>query len=291
VNVVKRYSSAVLILISFLVVCTPAEAQQPAKRMALIGYLGNEKSTATEEAFLRGLRAHKWIEGQNVVIERRYWENRAERLAALADELVRLKVEIIVTSTGTAALAVKKATSTIPIVMTASGDAVTQGLVTSLSRPGGNVTGLTNISPEVAGKRFELLKEAFPKILRVAVLRCGPGKPTGDAEWSDTERAARLLKVQLQSLVVNGPDEIDAALRAATHERADALFVFDCSLIPAKKTVELAAKIGLPAIYSITRFADAGGLMVYAPSTTDLAYRAATYGDKILKGASQPIHP
>jgi ABC-type uncharacterized transport system substrate-binding protein len=262
-----------------LALCSFAEAQQ-AKRTVLIGYLGNEKSTPSEESFLQGLRAHGWIEGQNIVIERRYWESGAKRLGAPADELVRLKVDIIVTSTGTAALAVKKATSTIPIVMTASGDAVTQGLMTSLSRPGGNVTGLTNISPEVAGKRLELLKEAFPKTLRVAVLRCAQGTPISDAEWSDTEHAARLLKVQLQSLVVNGPQEIDRALRAATHERADALFAFDCPRIPTKT----AAKIRLPAIYSTTRFADADGLMVYAPSTTDSAYRAATYVDKILKG-------
>ena len=153
--------SSILVAAILLAVAVIAEAQQPTKRTALIGYLGNEKSAASEEAFLQGLRAHEWIEGRNVVIERRYWENRAERLAALADELVRLKVEIIVASTGTAALAIKKATSTIPIVMTASGDAVLEGLVTSLSRPGGNVTGLTNISPEVAGKRLELLKEAF----------------------------------------------------------------------------------------------------------------------------------
>ena len=263
-----------------LALCSFAEAQQ-AKRTVLIGYLGNEKSTPSEESFLQGLRAHGWIEGQNVVIERRYWENGAKPLAALADELIRLKVDIFVASTGTAALAVKKATSTIPIVMTASGDAVNQGLVASLARPGGNVTGLTNISFEVAGKRLELLKEAFPKISRVAILRCRPGTPIDDVQWSNTERAARLLKVQLQSLVVNGPEEIDEALRAATRERADALFVFDCTRIPTKT----AAKIRLPAIYSTTRFADAGGLMVYAPSATDLAYRAATYVDKILKGA------
>jgi ABC-type uncharacterized transport system substrate-binding protein len=279
----KVAARSIVIAAILLAVAVVVDAQQP-KRTALIGYLGNEKSTAGEEAFLQGLRAHKWIEGQNVVIERRYWENGTGRLAALADELIRLKVDIIVTSTGAAALAVKKRTSTIPIVMTASSDAVIQGLVASLARPGGNVTGLTNISPEVAGKRLELLKEAFPRISRVAVLRCAPGLSIGESEWNDTERAARLLKVQLQSLVVNGPEDIDGALRAATRERADALFVFDCTRIPTK-TVELAAKIRLPAIYSTTRFADAGGLMVYAPSTTDSAHRAATYVDKILKGA------
>ena len=272
-----------LVATFFLATVSLAEAQQ-AKKVARIGYLGNEKSTASEEAFLQGLREREWIEGQNIVVERRYWENRAERLAALADELVRLKVDIIVTSTGTAALAAKKATSTIAIVMTGSGDGVTQGLVASLARPGGNVTGLTNISPDVAGKRLELLKEAFPRVSRVAVLRCPPGTPVSDSEWSDSEAAARVLKVHLQSLVISGPEKIDGALRAATRERVDALFVFDCSRIPTK-TVELATKTGLPAIYSTTRFANAGGLMVYGPSTTDSARRAATYVDKILKGA------
>jgi putative ABC transport system substrate-binding protein len=130
-----------LVALILLALSSPAEAQQTGK-IHRIGYLGNEKSTASEEAFLQGLRERKWIEGQNIVIERRYWENRVERLAALADELVRLKMDIIVTSTGVAALAVKKTTSTIPIVMAASGDAVAQGLVASLARPGGNVTGL-----------------------------------------------------------------------------------------------------------------------------------------------------
>ncbi len=141
-------------------------AQHTAGKIARIGYLGNEQSpsaTPREEAFLQRLRDHGWIEGRNLLIERRYWDNRAARLPDLADELVRLKLDVIVTTTGTAALAAKKATRTIPIVMTASADAVTQGIVASLARPGGNVTGLTNISPDLAGKQLELLKEAFRK--------------------------------------------------------------------------------------------------------------------------------
>jgi putative tryptophan/tyrosine transport system substrate-binding protein len=266
----------------------PVQAQQPAERAARIAYLGNEQSPSAsprEIAFLQGLRDHGWVEGQNILIERRYWENRSERLPALAGELVRLKVDIIVTTTGSAALAVKKATRTIPIVMTASADAVSQELVASLARPGGNVTGLTNITPDLAGKQLEILKEAFPKISRVAVFYCPPsGGTVGDKRKSEMDAAALVLKVRLQSLEVSGPEKIESALRAATRERADALFVSDCSVIP-PNTAELVAKTRLPAIYSTSRFAEAGALLVYGPSGIDLARRAATYVDKILKGA------
>jgi putative ABC transport system substrate-binding protein len=263
-------------------------AQQTAGKIARIGYLGIEQSpsaTPREEAFLQGLRDHGWIEGRNLLIERRYWDNRAARLPDLADELVRFKLHVIVTTSGTAALAAKKATRTIPIVMTASADAVTQGIVASLARPGGNVTGLTNISPDLVGKQLELLKEAFPKISRVANLFCpSSGGTVSDKRKDEAEAAARALKVRLQYLEVSGPDEIESALRAATRERAEAIFVSDCSVIP-PKTVEQIAKIKLPAIYTTSRFAEAGALIVYGPSGTDLARRAATYVDKILKGA------
>jgi putative ABC transport system substrate-binding protein len=271
-----------------LALCFPVQAQQPADKAARIAYLGNEQSPSAsprEKAFLQGLRDHGWVEGQNILIERRFWENRADRLPSLAEELVRLKLDIIVTTSGSAALAVKKITRTIPIVMTASADAVTQGIVASLARPGGNVTGLTNITPDLAGKQLEILKEAFPKISRVAVLYCPPsGGTVGDKRKSEMDAAALVLKVRLQSLEVSGPEKIEGALRAATRERADALFVSDCSVIP-PQTVELIAKTRLPAIYSTSRFAEAGALLVYGPSGIDLARRAATYVDKILKGA------
>jgi ABC-type uncharacterized transport system substrate-binding protein len=268
--------------------CFSADAQQMGGKVARIAYLGNEQSpsaTPREKAFFEGLRDHGWIEGQNVTIERRYWENRADRLPALAKEMVRLNVDIIVATTGTAALALKKVTGAIPIVMTASADAVSQGIVANLARPGGNVTGLTNISTDIAGKQLELLKEAFPNISRVAVLYCpASGGSVATKRFDEMQAAAQLLKVQLQSLQVSGPEEIDGALEAATRKRADGLFVHDCSVIP-PKTVELIAKTKLPAIYSTSRFAEAGALMVYGPSGTDLARRAATYVDKILKGA------
>ena len=280
---------ALLLLIGFILSSIHfAEAQHTAGKIARIGYLGIDQSPSAlprEKAFVQGLGNYGWIEGQNSVIERRYWENRAERLPALADEMVRLKLNVIVTTSGTAAHALKKATSTIPIVMTSSADAVTQGLVASLARPGGNVTGLTNISTDLIGKQLELLKEAFPRVSRVAVMYCpASGRSVVEKRWSEIEAAAQVLKVHLQSLEVSGPEEIDGALRAATRERAHALFVQDCSVIPAK-SVELIARTRLPAMYPTSRFAEAGGLMVYGPSGTDLSRRAAAYVDKILKGA------
>jgi len=268
--------------------CVPAQAQQPPGKLARIGYLGNERTTPVtprEEAFFQGLSEQGWIEGKNLVVERRYWQNRVDRLPALADELVRLKLDVIVTTSGTAALAAKKATKTIPIAMTASADAVTQGLVASLARPGGNVTGLTNITPDLIGKQLELLKEAFPKTSRVAVLSCpSSGGTVGDKRKSETEAAARALNVRVKIVEVSGPEKVESALRAATRDRAEAIFVADCTVIP-PSTIDLIAKIKLPAIYSTARFAEAGALMVYGPNGIDLARRAAIYVDKILKGA------
>jgi putative tryptophan/tyrosine transport system substrate-binding protein len=285
----KAAVPSILVVVVLLAVAVIAQAQQPVGKVARMGYLGNDRSSAPmprEKVFLQGLRDHGWIEGQNILIERRYWENRAQRLPVLADELVRLNVDIIVTTSGTAALAVKKATSHIPIVMTSSADAVTQGLVASLARPGGNVTGLTNISNDLAGKQLELLKESFPKISRVTALSCpASGRAVGDRLAIETKAAAQDLKIQLQTVMVSGPEALDSALRAATRERAEALFVHDCSVIPATNTVALIAHTKLPAIYPSNRFAEAGGLMVYGPSGTDLSRRAATYVDKILKGS------
>jgi putative ABC transport system substrate-binding protein len=279
---------SILVAMVLLVLGVIAEAQQPVGKLVRMGYLGTDRSASMprEKAFLQGLRDHGWIEGQNIVIERRYWENRAQRLPVLADELVRLNVDVIVTTSGTAALAVKKATSTIPIVMTSSADAVSQGLVASLARPGGNVTGLTNISNDLAGKQLELLKESFPRISRVTALTCpASGGAVGDRRSIETKAAAQDLKIQLQTVMVSGPEELESALQAATRQRAQALFVHDCSVIPAAKTVALIANTKLPAIYPTNRFAEAGGLMVYGPSGTDLSRRAATYVDKILKGS------
>jgi putative ABC transport system substrate-binding protein len=265
-----------------------SEAQQVPGKTAHIGLLGNDRSISAmprEKAFLQGLHDLGWIEGQNLKMERKYWDNQAERLPSLADELIRLKLDLIVTTSGTAAWAVKKRTSIIPIVMITSADAVTQGLVASLARPGGNITGLTNISTDVIGKQFEILKEAFPRVSRVAVLYCpASGGPIAENRWTEIKLAARTLKLHLQPIEVSGPGDIHGALRAATSEHAEAIFVHDCSVIPAK-AANLIAKTKLPAIYPTTRFAEAGALIVYGPSGTDLARRAAYFVDKILKGA------
>ena len=273
------------LLTTAFLITSPAEAQQPLSKLIRIGYLGNAASDAARErAFFQSLREHGWIEGQNIVVERRYWENRAERLPAFADELVRLKTDIIVTTAGSAALVVKKTTKTIPIVMITSGDAVTQGIVDSLARPGGNVTGLTNISPDTNRKRLEIIKETVPKLSRLAVLGCSRRSPLSSEQWSDTETVAVGFGIQIQAVEVNGPEEIERELAAATRRHADALFVLDCSRIPSSNTVALATKSRLPAIYPSARYLDAGGLMVYATDPIDMGRRAATYVDKILRG-------
>ncbi|MEX0805871.1 MAG: ABC transporter substrate-binding protein [Candidatus Binatia bacterium] len=282
----RKNSFRLPLSVMLFALCTHVDAQQPTK-IPRLGYLTGatpDGQSARIQAFRQGLREHGWIEGQNIVVERRYWENRAERLPALVDEFVRLKADIIVTSAGSAAQAAKKATNTIPIVMLTSGDAVTQGLVASLARTGGNVTGLTNISPDTNGKRLELLKEVIPKVSRVAVLGCSRGSPLSTVQWDETQAAALILGMQLEPAEVHGPQDIERALSAATRKRSAALFVLDCSRIPSSKTVELAAKLQLPAIYPSARYLEAGGLMIYGPNAVDMARRAATYVDEILRG-------
>jgi ABC-type uncharacterized transport system substrate-binding protein len=271
----------VLLAFSFL-----AEAQS--SRTVRLGYLGSSSGFAAgEKDFLEELRKRGWIEGQNLVVEQRYWENRIDQLLAQVAELVHLKVDIIVTNTGTAAQAAKAATQAIPIVMVSSADAVTQGLVISLARPGGNITGLTTVSPWVTGKRLELMKEAFPRASRVAVLSCG-GSRTGliGKQWNEVQDAARVQKIQLLRVILRGPGGIDAALGVVTRERADALFVSDCVHAPAAEFIELAAKSRLPAIYPFSHFVKQGGLMSYGADQRDSFRRAAHFVDKILKGTN-----
>lgn len=242
----------------------PGEAQP--KRTVRIGYLGSSSGlTGGEKDFVEELRKRGWIEGQNLVIDRRYWENRVDRLPAQVAELIRLNVDIILTNTGTAARAAKAVTTAIPIVMVSSADAVAQGLVMSLARPGGNVTGLTTISPLVAGKQIELIKEAFPKVWRVAFVRCGLGRLSGPAtvgkkHWDEAQDVARVHKIHLLPVTVRGPGEIEEALRMAIRERADALLLSDCVRVPIDDIVELAAKSKLPAIYPYSHFVKKGGL-------------------------------
>jgi putative ABC transport system substrate-binding protein len=266
-----------------------SEAQQPAKlfRLGLLGTVPLTEPGASRiwDGFLEGLRQLGYVEGQNVVIERRFSEGKAERLPDLAAELVRLKVDVIVAAAITADEA-KRATSTIPIVMTNHADPLGNRLVTSLARPGGNVTGLSTLSPDLVGKQLQLLKEAVRRLSRVAVLS-NPTHPGHPRSLRETEVAARSLKVRLQILEARAPTELAAAFSAVTKESADALLLLGDPMFFGERTriVELAAKNRLPLMGGQTEYAEAGGLLAYGVDHRDSFRRAATYVDKILKGA------
>jgi putative tryptophan/tyrosine transport system substrate-binding protein len=277
-----------LFTLLFLVAGTLAQAQQP-KKVPRIGYLTASTPAAqlpSSKALREGLRELGYIEGQNIAIEFRYAEEKPERLPALAAELVRLKVDVIVTGGPTATRTAKETTNTVPIVMSQDSDPVGNGFVASLARPGGNITGLATLSPELSGKRLELLKEIVPKLNRVAVL--GTSTNPGNAQGlKETELAAKAFRVQLQYLDVRDPKDIEIAFREASRERADAVLVLGGPVVLPQRTkvAELAVKNRLPAIYNRPEFVEAGGLVSYSASYTDMSRRAATYVDKILKGA------
>jgi putative ABC transport system substrate-binding protein len=226
------------------------------------------------------------VDGRNISIEPRWAEGQYDRYPALAADLVRLKVDVIVAMSGAATQAAQQATRTIPIVMSLVNDPVGSGLVPSLARPGGNVTGTSVISPDLLGKQLQLLKEVVPKVSRVAFLR-HPGNPASAANLREAEAAARVLGVRLQALEARNPQEIDSAFAAMTRERAGALLIHADALFgnQRKQIAELATKRRLPSIQLTTEYAEAGGLMVFGPNLLDLERRAATYVDKILKGA------
>ena len=258
-----------------------AKAQQPGK-IPWIGYLAGTGS-GPSPAFVQGLRDLSNVEGKNIAFVFRTAEGHPERYPDLATELVRLKVDIIADFTR-ASLAAKKATSTIPIVMTNGTDPVGTGLVANLARPGGNVTGLTNISGELGGKSLELLKEIVPKLNRVAILRTAGGV-ADDVFVKETEVPARALGVQLVPVRIQGPDDLEDAFRAITKERANGLVVRLRSYIPFKRVTGLTIKNRLPSIDQQHDWTDAGGLMSYGADPNTNYRRAATYVDKILKGA------
>jgi putative ABC transport system substrate-binding protein len=268
-----------------------AEAQQAAK-VARIGYLSPNLAASPhqQEAFRQGLRDLGYVEGRNLAIEYRDAEGKAERLPALATELVALKVDVIVTGGGTpTALAAKQATKTIPIVFAGVADPVTSGLVTSLARPGGNVTGSSNLTPELVGKRLEQLTQTVPGVSRVAVLwqPGGLGERTEKDMLKGAEVAAPAVGVRLQFVEARGPENFDRAFSDMTKARAGALTVLPSNMFinERRRLVDLAAKHRLPTVYGLREFVDAGGLMSYGPNLADLSRRAATYVDKILKGA------
>jgi ABC-type uncharacterized transport system substrate-binding protein len=272
----------------FLGVSFPAQAQQP-KKVPRIGFLGGASASfyaARTNAFRQGLNELGYTEGKNIVIEYRYAEGKFDRLPDLAAELVGLKLDVIVAAPTPSVLAAKKASATTPIVFASVVDPVASGLVASLARPGGNITGLTILGPELSGKRLELLKEVLPNVTRVAAL-WNSANPAQELVWKEMQAAAQELRLQLQSLEVRSANDFDIAFKAALRERAQALIPSGEPLINTqlKRIVEFAAKNRLPAMYAGPEVVDAGGLMSYAPNYTDQYRRAAVYVDKILKGA------
>ena len=273
-----------LALVSFRL----ADAQQHEK-LPKIGWLGARPTPGSgtgSELLLRELRKLGYVEGNNIAIESRYADNKLDRLPALADELVRLKVDVLVTPSTPSALAAKNATRTIPIVFSIGGDPVAAGVVDSLARPGGNITGFTTISEVLAGKRLELLKETVPNLSRVAVL-WDPRNPGSTQEWKESQLPARELNLRLHSMEVSSADKYEDAFKEAAKAHNAALAVTLSPLIISnqKRIADLAAKNRLPSIYPRRDFVESGGLMSYGPDEIEPYRRAAVMVDKILKGA------
>ena len=278
-----------LVVLIVVALFTPAEAQRP-KKIVRIGYLAGASLSANKarvEALRQGLRDLGYVEGKNLAIEFRFAEVSFERLSAFATELVSLKVDVIVTVGATATLAAKEATKTIPIVMAQESDPLGSGFIANLAHPGANITGLSTLSPEVSGKRLEFLKEIVPRLSRVAVFGTLAAVGGASEYLRQTELAAGAFKLQLRYLDLQESKDIEVAFRAAKTAHADAALMFGGNVLNSHRTqiVELAATNRLPATYNAPEFVEAGGLMSYGASIPHLHYRAATYVDKILKGA------
>jgi len=284
----KRKFGSFALSVMLIALGFPAAAQQTTKvpRIGFLSAASPSTISAGVEALRQGLRELGYVEGKNIVIEWRYAEGKFDRLPDLAGELVRLKVGVIVTAGPTATRPARQATSTIPIVMAFDHDPVGSGFVASLARPGGNITGLATLAPELSGKQLELLKEIAPKLSHVAVLG-NATTPGGPQALREINVAADVLGVQLQYLEVGAPKDIETAFRAASKEHDDAVLVLPAAVLLSQRrqVADLAVKSRLPAIYGRPEYAEDGGLVYYGPSYTDLFRRAATYVDKILKGA------
>jgi ABC-type uncharacterized transport system substrate-binding protein len=267
--------------------CSSASAEQTAK-VPRIGFLtGSSLSQNTRnEAFRQALRELGYVEGKNIVIEWRSYEGKRDLLPTFAAELARLNVDVIVAGGSGDIKAAREASATIPIVMLAGGDAVASGFIASLARPGGNITGLSTFRPELSGKRLDLLKETVPKLSRVAFI-ASPANQDYMRELKEIELAARVLDLKLQHLDVAGPKDIETAFQAAVKEKAGAVLFRVAGPIASRRPqiAKLAVKSRLPAIYEQAAFVEAGGLMSYGVSVSDIGRRAAVYVDKILKGA------
>ena len=279
------------VVLAFRLTLAPvaAEAQQTPKvtKIGLLTPSNPAGSGHLVEAFRQGLRELGYVEGKTFVVETQYGNGRSERLPELARGLVGLKPDVIVTSTDAATAAVKRATRTIPIVMAFSTDPVATGFVTSLARPGGNITGLSNISAVLSGKRLELLREAVPGLSRVAIL-WNPDVRGALLDYKETEEVARSLRLELYSLEVSTVEDLDRVFSAMTSQRAQAFIVTAASIVMFGRRAEIARfaqSSRLPSIYAATEYVDVGGLMSYGPSVPGMFRRAAVYVDKILKGA------
>jgi putative ABC transport system substrate-binding protein len=270
--------------------CSAAEAQQTGK-VFRIGFLDNSTASGSAgrlEAFRQELRKLGWVEGKNIAIEYQFSEQKPERLPELAADLVHRKVDLIVVTSNPSALGAKSATTIVPIVMTTSTDPVGTGLVASLARPGGNVTGNSSLSVELNTKRLEILKDSVPKLAQVGLLRWPGTNITADLQLKELRAAARALKIKLQEIEIQpDPKGLESAFQAAKQKQVDTIMTTPDSrfLDERKRIVELAGKYRLPAIYPQNEYVEAGGLMSYGLDGTDLYRRAAVYVDKILKGA------
>jgi putative tryptophan/tyrosine transport system substrate-binding protein len=285
-SAIRNAKSAILVSPLLFGLSFPAEAQQP-KKVPRIGYLSLRASpSAGDRAFLQGLNDLGYVAGQNISIEYRWAAGKVDRLPGLAEELVRLRVDILVTASTPVVQAAKNATGTIPIVMASAADPVRSGFVASLAQPGGNVTGMSNIMPELAGKRLELLREVLPKLSRVAFL-AHAGDPAHRLFVDEAREAAGSFGMQVQQLVIAAPEEIEGAFSAVVRDGAGALIVqplFIATLGEGGRIADLALKNRLPAVSDISAFAEAGGLASYGANATALYRRAAIYVDRILKG-------
>jgi ABC-type uncharacterized transport system substrate-binding protein len=281
VDVMKRKVTSVAVGALLFAFCAPSEAQQPGN-VPRIGFLSQAPPAAPLiEAFRQGLREHGYVEGKTIIIEYRHAEGKPDRLAGLASDLVRLKVNAIVVAGGEATLAAKNATTVIPIIMASASDPVGSGLVASLARPGGNITGSSSLGPELSGKRLELLKDVVPALSRVATIGYN-GNPAYKLQSKELETAAQALKLQLQILEVREANEFDSAFGAAKKGRAEAVNILTSAFLAAhrKELVDSAEKSRLPVIYASRVFVEAGGLMSYGRNVADQYQHAATYVDK-----------
>jgi putative tryptophan/tyrosine transport system substrate-binding protein len=284
----KNIFRFIAIAVTLMVFAVFAEAQQPAKipRMGLLTFAAPPPSLSSPTPFDQALRKLGYVEGQNIAIERRYASGQMDRFPELAVDLARLSLDVILTQSFPAALAAKQATSTIPIVVMGAGDPVATGLVASFARPGGNITGVSALETELSGKRLELLKEAFPKLARVAVL-WNAADLGMTLKFRELELAAQALRVAVQASAVREPKDFDGVFSEMMRKRPDALFVITdpLTILNRKQLFELATKSRLPAMYENSSYVDDGGLMAYGPSQVENLQRALHHVDKILKGA------